>query len=107
MGRGSSYSRVGMGRQKVCEMRIGLSPQQDKLYKYMMAAGVNVDVAIVTLHYVLDVKTQKPRRKHSGREMQQQVGSAASRVNKKIRAQGFIITPGDLKHTYRLTTITP
>lgn len=89
-----------------------LSPQQRKLYDFMLNAGIEVDIAIITLHFKLDVRPRMPDRirtnKHktyTGREMQQMVGSAASRTNRKIKEFGHAIVPGDLKHTYRLTTI--
>lgn len=83
---------------------VGLTSQQERLYKFMFTTGVDIDIPIVTLHFKLEV--QGKRDKYTAREMQQQVGSAASRVNRKIKALGFEIKPGELKHTYRLKAIT-
>lgn len=84
-----------------------LSPQQQRLYNFMLATGVDVDVAIAALHIELDVQSKLPTYRIAARQMQQMVGSAASRTNRKIKEFGHVIVPGDLKHTYRLTAIKP
>lgn len=84
-------------------MTVSLSAQQSKLYEYLRGTGVDIDVAIVTLHFTLAAKTKKYR--ISDRMRQQIVGSTVSRTNKKIKEMGYVIVPGNLKHTYRLTAI--
>jgi hypothetical protein len=108
MGHRASYSSIGMGRCKVRKMTdvVSLSAQQTKLYACLKSRGFNKDVPIVTLFEALGVQSQQ-QREYTEREMQQQVGSAASRTNKKIEELGYVIVPGDLKQTYRLTKIKP
>lgn len=87
---------------------IELSAAQTKLYGYFKEAGLDVDLAIVTLFEQMDVKPWSTKRKPSAlsvREKQQHVGSAVYRINKKLTGYGFVIVPGELKKTYRLTTV--
>lgn len=76
-----------------------LTEQQTRMYALFQNKGVDKDINIDDIFSTMGLK--KPESK-SGREKQQHVGSALSRLNVKLRGEGFEVVPGALKRTYRL-----
>jgi hypothetical protein len=65
------------------------------------ALQLDTDVAIASLLEALDVSA--PERPASA--VQQYVGSYVSRLNRRLKAKGQRVIPGQLKRTYRLVNV--
>lgn len=78
-----------------------LPVREARLYRKLHEPIVGADVPVAVLYtYVFDTDEQT-----DPTYMQQRLGPYITRLNRRIKAAGWRVCPGEIKRTYRLTQV--